>query len=97
MSEMAGVWSLRILEPLWFESFLLIVRRGLLATRGRIFTVAHDTIMKNDRDTTSTEPIPPEFPADSQLHSPSSPMGGAAFPRYYRGKIYLRRFCYDST
>lgn len=70
------------------ESFLLIVRRGhSRATHGRIFTAHCHNLLIGCDIRASTEPIHPGFPAYSQLHSPPSPAGGAAIPRYYWGII----------
>jgi hypothetical protein len=66
-AEMAGVWSLRIplaRFPAGFPAWPL--------------SCHPPTELSPSRYATSTDRMRPGFPANSQLHSPTSPLGGAA-------------------
>jgi hypothetical protein len=77
-TEMAGVWSLRI--PLsWFPADF----PAWPLSNHTPFRLSLPYRGEYGTDT-------PGFPANSQLHSPASPLGGATDPRLHRGFRNLR-------
>lgn len=89
---MAGVWPLRIPSPVscWFSGVALVCHPPLGFSLPCIYiTYEIGVTYMHDEYRMDT----PGFPANSQLHSPTSPSGGAA-PLACQGVSYLRHFCY---